>query len=155
MCSWRSSRAHHILDTLTPEPGDVFWSVAIDSMHDSYTSLGGLMAIFNMQLGEVAPGGVSSGLYGMLILAVVTVFVAGLMVGRTPEYLGKKITPREMNLATGYFLTTGGARTSLHWGPRWRSRAHEPAWPTADRTVCRRCYVRSLRAVNRPVRLSP
>ncbi len=63
------------------------------------------MAMFNMQLGEVGPGGVSSGLYGMLILAVVTVFVAGLMVGRTPEYLGKKTTPREMNLATGYFLT--------------------------------------------------
>jgi potassium-transporting ATPase potassium-binding subunit len=81
-------------------------SGAVDSMHDSYTSLGGLMAMFNMQLGEVAPGGVGSGLYGMLILAVVTVFVAGLMVGRTPEYLGKKITPREMKLAASYFLTT-------------------------------------------------
>ena len=81
-------------------------SGAVDSMHDSYTSLGGLMALFNMQLGEVAPGGVGSGLYGMLILAVVTVFVAGLMVGRTPEYLGKKITPREMKLATSYILTT-------------------------------------------------
>jgi len=81
-------------------------SGAVDSVHDSYTSLGGLMAMFNMQLGEVAPGGVGSGLYGMLILAVVTVFVAGLMVGRTPEYLGKKITPREMKLATGFFLTT-------------------------------------------------
>ena len=79
---------------------------AVDSMHDSYTSLGGFMAMFNMQLGEVAPGGPGSGLYGMLILAVVTVFIAGLMVGRTPEYLGKKITPREMKLATVYFLTT-------------------------------------------------
>ena len=81
-------------------------SGAVDSMHDSYTSLGGLIAMFNMQLGEVAPGGVGSGLYGMLILAVVTVFVAGLMVGRTPEYLGKKITPREMKFAASYFLTT-------------------------------------------------
>ena len=81
-------------------------SGAVDSMHDSYTSLGGLMALFNMQLGEVAPGGVGSGLYGMLILAVMTVFVAGLMVGRTPEYLGKKITPREMKFAASYFLTT-------------------------------------------------
>jgi K+-transporting ATPase ATPase A chain len=81
-------------------------SGAVDSMHDSYTSLGGLIAMFNMQLGEVAPGGAGSGLYGMLILAVVTVFIAGLMVGRTPEYLGKKITPREMKFATGYFLTT-------------------------------------------------
>ena len=64
------------------------------------------MLLFNMQLGEVAPGGVGSGLYGMLILAIITVFVAGLMVGRTPEYLGKKITPREIKLAAGYFLVT-------------------------------------------------
>ena len=79
---------------------------AVDSFHDSYTSLGGLLTMFNMQLGEVAPGGVGSGLYGMLILAVITVFVAGLMVGRTPEYLGKKITPREIKLAATYFLVT-------------------------------------------------
>ncbi|MCV7399643.1 potassium-transporting ATPase subunit KdpA [Mycobacterium fragae] len=79
---------------------------AVDSTHDSYTSLGGLTTMFNMQLGEVAPGGTGSGLYGMLILAVITVFVAGLMVGRTPEYLGKKITPREIKFAAGYFLIT-------------------------------------------------
>ncbi|MCV7289193.1 potassium-transporting ATPase subunit KdpA [Mycolicibacterium wolinskyi] len=79
---------------------------AVNSFHDSYTSLGGLMTMFNMQLGEVAPGGVGSGLYGMLILAIITVFVAGLMVGRTPEYLGKKITPREIKLAASYFLVT-------------------------------------------------
>jgi K+-transporting ATPase ATPase A chain len=79
---------------------------AVNSFHDSYTSLGGLMTLFNMQLGEVAPGGVGSGLYGMLILAIITVFVAGLMVGRTPEYLGKKITPREIKLAATYFLIT-------------------------------------------------
>ena len=79
---------------------------AVDSFHDSYTSLGGMMTMFNMQLGEVAPGGVGSGLYGMLILAVITVFIAGLMVGRTPEYLGKKITPREIKLAATYFLVT-------------------------------------------------
>jgi potassium-transporting ATPase potassium-binding subunit len=79
---------------------------AVDSWHDSYSSLGGMMTMFNMQLGEVAPGGTGSGLYGILILAVITVFVAGLMVGRTPEYLGKKITPREMKLASGYFLIT-------------------------------------------------
>jgi K+-transporting ATPase ATPase A chain len=79
---------------------------AVDSAHDSYTSLGGMMALFNMQLGEVAPGGVGSGLYGMLILAIITVFVAGLMVGRTPEYLGKKISPREIKLAATYFLVT-------------------------------------------------
>src|ERR1700712_5500569 len=75
---------------------------AVNSFHDSYTSLGGMMTLFNMQLGEIAPGGTGSGLYGMLILAVITVFVAGLMVGRTPEYLGKKITPREIKLAAAY-----------------------------------------------------
>jgi K+-transporting ATPase ATPase A chain len=79
---------------------------AVDSAHDSYTSLGGLVELFNMQIGEVAPGGVGSGLYGMLIMAVITVFLAGLMVGRTPEYLGKKIRPREMKLAASYFPVT-------------------------------------------------
>src|ERR1700760_595550 len=79
---------------------------AVNSFHDSYTSLGGMVTMFNMQLGEVAPGGAGSGLYGMLILAVITVFVAGLMVGRTPEYLGKKINPREIKLAASYFLVT-------------------------------------------------
>jgi K+-transporting ATPase ATPase A chain len=79
---------------------------AVNSFHDSYTSLGGMVTLFNMQLGEVAPGGTGSGLYGMLILAIITVFVAGLMVGRTPEYLGKKITPREIKLAATYFLIT-------------------------------------------------
>jgi potassium-transporting ATPase potassium-binding subunit len=79
---------------------------AVDSFHDSYTALGGMMSIVNMMLGEVAPGGVGSGLYGMLILAVITVFVAGLMVGRTPEYIGKKIGAWEIKFASLYFLTT-------------------------------------------------
>ena len=79
---------------------------AVDSFHDSYTALGGMMTMFDMMLGEVAPGGVGAGLYGMLVLAVITVFVAGLMVGRTPEYLGKKIGSREIKLASLYFLTT-------------------------------------------------
>jgi K+-transporting ATPase ATPase A chain len=79
---------------------------AVNSFHDSYTSLGGAVTMINMMLGEVAPGGTGSGLYGMLILAVITVFVAGLMVGRTPEYLGKKIGGRQMKLASMYFLVT-------------------------------------------------
>ncbi|WP_067488459.1 potassium-transporting ATPase subunit KdpA [Actinomadura hibisca] len=79
---------------------------AVDSFHDSYTSLGGMMTMINMMLGEVAPGGTGSGLYGMLVLAVLTVFVAGLMVGRTPEYLGKKIGAREVKLAAACFLVT-------------------------------------------------
>ncbi|KAA9379047.1 potassium-transporting ATPase subunit KdpA [Microbispora cellulosiformans] len=79
---------------------------SVDSAHDSYTAFGGGMLIFNMLLGEVAPGGAGSGLYGILVLAVITVFVAGLMVGRTPEYLGKKIGSREIKLASLYFLAT-------------------------------------------------
>lgn len=79
---------------------------AVNSSHDSFTPLGGGILIVNMMLGEVAPGGVGSGLYGMLILAVVAVFIAGLMVGRTPEYLGKKIRGREIKLASLYILTT-------------------------------------------------
>ncbi|MCU7731022.1 potassium-transporting ATPase subunit KdpA [Actinoplanes sp. KI2] len=79
---------------------------SVNSFHDSYTALGGGVTILNMMLGEVAPGGTGSGLYGMLILAVLTVFIAGLMVGRTPEYLGKKISAREVKLASLYFLTT-------------------------------------------------
>jgi K+-transporting ATPase ATPase A chain len=79
---------------------------AVDAMHDSLTPLGGGTAMLDMMLGEVTPGGVGSGLYGMLVIAVVTVFVAGLMVGRTPEYLGKKIRSREVKFAALYILTT-------------------------------------------------
>lgn len=79
---------------------------AANSSHDSYTPGGGGMTIFNMMLGEIAPGGAGSGLYGILILAIVAVFVAGLMVGRTPEYLGKKLRGREMKFASLYILTT-------------------------------------------------
>ncbi|MFL6117787.1 MAG: potassium-transporting ATPase subunit KdpA [Catenulispora sp.] len=79
---------------------------AVNSLHDSYTPLGGGAAMFNIMLGEIAPGGTGSGLYGMLVLAIVTVFIAGLMVGRTPEYLGKKIRPAEMKYAALYILTT-------------------------------------------------
>ncbi|WEK61804.1 MAG: potassium-transporting ATPase subunit KdpA [Candidatus Microbacterium colombiense] len=77
---------------------------AVNSMHDSYTSLGGMMPMINMMLGEVAPGGVGSGLYGMLVLAIIAVFVGGLLVGRTPEYLGKRIGTREITLASLYIL---------------------------------------------------
>ncbi|MFE9366409.1 potassium-transporting ATPase subunit KdpA [Streptomyces sp. NPDC006978] len=79
---------------------------AVNSFHSSYTGLGGGITLLGMQLGEIAPGGVGSGLYGMLIMAVVAVFLAGLMVGRTPEYLGKKIGTREIKLAACYILIT-------------------------------------------------
>ncbi|RKF27658.1 potassium-transporting ATPase subunit KdpA [Micromonospora globbae] len=104
---------------------------AVNSFHDSYTALGGMVPLVNMMLGEVAPGGVGAGLYGLLILAVITVFVAGLMVGRTPEYLGKKIGAREIKFASMYFLitpalvligtaaafATGNNATALNVGP--------------------------------------
>ncbi|MDH6109347.1 K+-transporting ATPase ATPase A chain [Kitasatospora sp. MAP12-15] len=79
---------------------------AVNAAHDSLTPLGGGVTIFDMMLGEIAPGGTGSGLYGILVLAVVAVFVAGLMVGRTPEYLGKKLGGREMKFASLYILTT-------------------------------------------------
>ena len=104
---------------------------AVNSFHDSYTALGGGVPMVNMMLGEVAPGGTGSGLYGLLVLAVITVFVAGLMVGRTPEYLGKKISAREIKFASLYFLVTpllvligtaaafatGNNSTALNTGP--------------------------------------
>lgn len=79
---------------------------AVDAAHDSLTPLGGMMTMINMMTGEVAPGGIGAGLYGILVMAIVAVFLAGLMVGRTPEYLGKKIGSRQMKLASLYFLTT-------------------------------------------------
>ena len=83
------------------------WAVAttdasngsVNAMHDSFTPLGGMIPIINMQLGEIIFGGVGSGLYGMLLMVIVAVFVAGLMVGRTPEYLGKKIEAKEVKMA--------------------------------------------------------
>ncbi len=79
---------------------------AVNSFHDSFTAFGGGTLLFNMMTGEVIPGGVGAGLYGLLMLAVVTVFIGGLMVGRTPEYIGKKIRPAEMKYAALYILTT-------------------------------------------------
>ncbi len=77
---------------------------AVNSMHDSFTPLGGLVTLFNIQLGEVVFGGVGAGLYGMLVMAILAVFIAGLMVGRTPEYLGKKVESREVKLAILFVL---------------------------------------------------
>ncbi|MGA4847888.1 potassium-transporting ATPase subunit KdpA [Streptomyces sp. G5(2025)] len=79
---------------------------AVNSFHSSYTGFGGGIELLGMQLGEIAPGGVGSGLYGMLVMAVIAVFIAGLMVGRTPEYLGKKIGTREIKFAACYILIT-------------------------------------------------
>src|SRR5208337_3563647 len=77
---------------------------SVNAMHDSFTPLGGLVPLFNLHLGEVVYGGVGTGLAGMIVMAILTVFIAGLMVGRTPEYLGKKIQAKEMKLAMIYIL---------------------------------------------------
>jgi K+-transporting ATPase ATPase A chain len=95
-------------------PASALWAVAttatscgaVNAMHDSFTALGGLVPMLNIQLGEIIFGGVGSGLYGKLIFVILTVFIAGLMVGRTPEYLGKKIERREVQLAILYVLVT-------------------------------------------------
>ncbi|WP_375388574.1 potassium-transporting ATPase subunit KdpA, partial [uncultured Amnibacterium sp.] len=79
---------------------------AVNSMHDSFTPLAGMMTMLNMMLGEIAPGGVGTGLYGFLVIAILAVFLAGLMIGRTPSYLGKKIGTREITFASLYLLTT-------------------------------------------------
>jgi potassium-transporting ATPase potassium-binding subunit len=79
---------------------------AVNSMHDSMTPMGGFVPLFLMQLGELTPGGVGTGIYTILIFAILGVFIAGLMIGRTPEYLGKKIEAREMKLASIFILTT-------------------------------------------------
>jgi potassium-transporting ATPase potassium-binding subunit len=78
---------------------------AVNCFHDSLTPFGGGIALFDIALGEIAPGGIGAGTYGILVLAIVTVFVGGLMVGRTPEFIGKKIRPIEMKYAALYFLT--------------------------------------------------
>ena len=72
---------------------------AVNAMHDSFTALGGMIPLINMQLGEIIVGGVGAGLYGMLLFVILAIFVAGLMVGRTPEYLGKKIEAKEVKMA--------------------------------------------------------
>ncbi|MFE7758595.1 potassium-transporting ATPase subunit KdpA [Streptomyces sp. NPDC057429] len=79
---------------------------SVNSFHDSYSGLSGGVLLLGMMLGEIAPGGVGSGLYGMLIMAIIAVFIAGLMVGRTPEYLGKKIGTRQIKYAACYILIT-------------------------------------------------
>ena len=85
----------------------------VNAMHDSFTPIGGLVPLVNMQLGEVVYGGVGAGLYGMLVMVILTVFIAGLMVGRTPEYLGKKIQAREVQMAMLHALVFAGAVLTL------------------------------------------
>ena len=91
---------------------------AVNSMHDSYTPLGGMILLLNIMLGEIIVGGVGAGLYGMLVMIVLTVFIAGLMVGRTPEYLGKKIEAKDVKMAMLYVLVFA---LSILGGAAWSS----------------------------------
>jgi potassium-transporting ATPase potassium-binding subunit len=102
----KEQRFGTVLSTIYASATTLTSTGAVNAMHDSFSPLAGMMAMLNMMLGEVAPGGVGSGLYGILVLAVIAVFVAGLLVGRTPEYLGKKIGAREIKLASLYILVT-------------------------------------------------
>jgi K+-transporting ATPase ATPase A chain len=107
---------------------------AVNSFHDSFTAFGGGIALFDIMLGEVVPGGVGSGLYGMLMLAILTVFIGGLMVGRTPEYIGKKIRPTEMKYAALYILATPAAAL-IGPGSRSGSRCRGARSSTPGRTA--------------------
>ena len=124
-------------------------------MHDSFTPLGGLVPMWLMQLGEVVFGGVGSGLYGMLVFAIIAVFIAGLMVGRTPEYLGKKIEAYEMKMAAlvilipPFVVLVGTALAVRH-----RARAPR-ACRTPARTASRRCCTRSPRPATTTAARSP
>ena len=99
----------------------------------SFTPLGGLVPMFLIQLGEILPGGVGSGLYGMIVMALITVFVAGLMVGRTPEYLGKKIEGKEMKLAVLAHPCPAAGHPGLHGGLRDAARRRCRASPMPAR----------------------
>jgi K+-transporting ATPase ATPase A chain len=123
---------------------------SVNSMHDSYTPLGGLVPMWLMQLGEVVYGGVGSGLYGMLAFAIVAVFVAGLMVGRTPEYLGKKIEAYEMKMASLMILIPPAVvLTRCSTLPLW------PACKTEGRTASARSSTRTPRRATTTAARSP
>jgi hypothetical protein len=101
---------------------------AVNAMHDSFSPLGGMVPLWLIQIGEVIFGGVGAGMYGILMFAVIAVFVAGLMVGRTPEYIGKKIEAREMKMASIAVLVPGGDDSHLH-GDRRRDRGRQEGRP--------------------------
>ena len=112
---------------------------AVNSLHDSFTPLGGLVPLFNIELGEVVFGGVGAGLYGMLMFAILAVFIAGLMVGRTPEYLGKKIEQKEVKMAmlallvlAASILLFAGAASVIHFA---KNSYWNPAGPAIANTA--------------------
>ena len=118
---------------------------SVNSMHDSFTPLGGLVPMWLIQLGEVIYGGVGSGLYGMLVFAIIAVFVAGLMIGRTPEYLGKKIEAFEMKMAAIAILMPPFVVLDGHGDRRRCARRARRVSPIPARTASRRSSTRSRR----------
>ena len=114
-------------------------------MHDSLTPLGGMVPLINIMLGEIIFGGVGSGLYGMLLFAILSVFIAGLMVGRTPEYLGKKIEAKEMKMAMLAILILPLLDPWLHGHRHGCPRTVLPAWPTPARMASPRSFMPTLR----------
>ena len=127
---------------------------AVNTMHDSLTPLGGLVPLFNLLAGCIWPGGVGAGLYGFLVVAIIAVFVAGLMVGRTPEYLGKKIEAREMKLAMFAVLIYPLSVLGFP-APRCCCRPRSTASTTAARTACPKSSISTPRATPTTARPSP
>ena len=129
---------------------------AVNGMHDSFTPLGGMVPLVNIMLGEVVFGGVGAGMYGMLIFVVLSVFIAGLMVGRTPEYLGKKIEAYDVKMAMLYVLIFPLIDSGAHGASR-ASAAVRPghASTIAGRTACQKFSTRSLRQPATTARLLP
>ena len=115
---------------------------SVNAMHDSFTPIGGLVPLFNLHLGEVVYGGVGTGLPGMIVMAILTVFIAGLMVGRTPEYLGKKIQAKEMKLAMLYILIFA-AVILLPTAAAVINKGALSSIATQDRTASARFFTRS------------
>ncbi len=131
---------------------------AVNAMHDSFTALGGLVPMFNIQLGEIVVGGVGSGIYGFLLFAILAVFVAGLMVGRTPEYVGKKIEGREVKLAVLAIAVLPLSDPRLHRARVGGARRASPGRSTRGRTASRRSSTPSPRrsgTTARPLPASP
>ena len=131
---------------------------AVNSMHDSFTPLGGFVPLFNIQLGEIIFGGVGAGLYGMLVFVVLAVFIAGLMVGRTPEYLGKKIQSFEVKMAMlallvlavdilGFHRLGGGQPMGIG-----RAEQQRPAWPERNSLRLQFLHRQQRQRLRRPYR---
>ena len=131
---------------------------AVNCFHDSMTPGGGAVPLVNMMFGEVSPGGTGSGLYGMLVFAILSVFIAGLMVGRTPEYLGKKIQAPEMKLIVLYLILMPLIVLAFAGGRRAARHREEFDLQSRDRTVSPRSRTRSRRPATttaRPSAVSP